>query len=224
MKRRIKELTYNLGYRINKVNKIKILHDNPFFAVESIINTSNPLIFDIGANLGQSIDKIKKVFPNCSIHSFEDIKNLKLNNMAIGEKRDNLEFNEYSWSSLNSLLKRTYTKSKIIEKYKVKVISLDEYCKENKIPYIHFLKTDTEGYELNVLKGASKLMNNNCIQFILVEVFFYENYVGQSSFGDILSLLTDKGFKLVRFYDFEYTEKGYASRTDALFINENFKG
>jgi hypothetical protein len=84
------------------------------------------------------------------------------------------------------------------------------------------LKTDTEGFELNVLKGASETMSRNKIQFVYVEIFFNENYVGQSSFGDIYNFLLENGFELVRFYDVLYTNDGVASKTDALFINKDF--
>jgi hypothetical protein len=63
------------------------------------------------------------------------------------------------------------------------------------------------------------MMDENKVHFVFVEVFFYEKYRGQSSFGDIYNFLLEKEFNLVRFYDFESTNDGYASRTDALFIN-----
>ena len=212
------------------------MQDNPLKAIKSIIEINDPIIFDVGANQGQTIDSIRNVFPKSSIHSFEPSKvcfkllkdkyggidNIKVNNVAVGAEKGILEFNEYSWSALNSLLKRAFTKAEIVDNYNVDVISLDDYCIKNSINSINLLKTDTEGYELNVLKGAFKLMDNNKIQYVYVEVFFYENYINQSSFGDIYNFLIQKGFNLVRFYDFEYTEEGFASRTDALFFNPNF--
>lgn len=32
---------------------------------------AKPLIFDVGANIGQSIKLFRKLFPNCEIHAFE---------------------------------------------------------------------------------------------------------------------------------------------------------
>jgi hypothetical protein len=84
------------------------------------------------------------------------------------------------------------------------------------------LKTDTEGYELNVLKGASEMIKQNKVQFVYVEILFNENYVGQSSFGEIYNFLIENSFELVRFYDVLYTNEGLASKTDALFINRSF--
>lgn len=43
---------------------------------------------------------------------------------------------------------------------------LDEYCSENGIVHIDFLKIDTEGWELDVLKGARNILDNcDFIQF-----------------------------------------------------------
>jgi FkbM family methyltransferase len=235
MKKKLKNFLYSRGYKVSKINKNDLLNDNPLLAIQSRLG-SNPIIFDIGANLGQTIVKVKKIFPDSYVHSFEpskicfrkitqdygNVENVFLNNKAIGIAKGSLEFNEYSWSALNSFFKRAYTKSEIIDTYLVDIVSIDDYCSENNIPYINLLKTDTEGFEFNVLQGANKMMLQNKVQFVFVEIFFHENYIGQSSFSDILNYLSNNGFKMIRFYDFDYTADGFASRTDALFINENF--
>lgn len=235
MKSILKEFLYRKGYKISKRNKNNLLNDNHLLAIQTKIG-DNPIVFDIGSNLGQTISKVKKIFPNSYLHSFEpskvcfkkitqdygNVEKIFLNNKAIGSEKGSLEFNEYSWSALNSFLKRAYTKSEINDTYFVDIISVDDYCRENDIPYINLLKTDTEGFELNVLKGSNKMMNQNKVQFVFVEIFFYENYIGQSSFSDIFNYLSQNGFKMIRFYDFEYTNEGFASRTDALFVNEKF--
>ena len=236
MKKTIKSIFKNFGFKVTKISKNPLLNDNYLEAIKEIIGV-DPILFDVGANQGQSVKWFQASYPSSQIHSFEPSKicfevlkknfpnsnNLKINNKAVGSKKGSLKFNEYSWSALNSLLKRTFTKSEIIDNYIVDVITIDDYCKENKIFQINVIKTDTEGYELEVLKGAEKMMNNNSIQFIFCEIFFYENYIDQSSFGDIYNYLLQKGFSLVRFYTFEYTVEGLANRTDALFINKNFK-
>ena len=233
----LKNQLYKRGYKINKVNKLHLLHEDYLKAIKNEIG-NNSILFDVGANYGQTVTKFKKYFPESFIYSFEPSKlcfetlqqihsntiGVTINNKAVGKEKSSLEFNEYAWSSLNSLLKRSFTSSKIIDNYHVDVVSIDDYCRENNIYKINLLKTDTEGFELNVLLGAEQMMNENKIQFVYTEVFFYENYIGQSSFGDIYNFLLSKGFNLVRFYTFEYTDKGCASRTDALFVNPNYKG
>jgi len=64
---------------------------------------------------------------------FSNNKSIILNNLAIGEKEDILEFNEYSWDAMNSFLTRAYGPATITEKYDVNVINIDKYCKDNNI-------------------------------------------------------------------------------------------
>lgn len=223
------------GYKISKISKILLLNDDPFMAVKDELVGNDIVFFDIGANLGQTTKKMSNHYPSAKIYAFEPSKmcfetlianfkenNISLHNLAIGSSCGYLEFNEYSWNALNSLLKRAYGTAKILETYLVEVVTIDEFCKNNAVSYINVLKTDTEGYELNVLKGASDMMKRNKIQFVYVEIFFNENYIGQSSFGDIYNFMLENRFELVRFYEILYTGDGVASKTDAMFINKTF--
>lgn len=236
MKNYLKKFLEKIGYRIIKLSKHSLQNDNPYIAIKDNFDEENAVFFDIGVNQGQTAKKMKSVFPQAIIYGFEPSKicfkylteNVKIEkvffyNKAIGSSNSILEFNEYSWSPLSSMLKRAYTSSKILETYNVDVITIDDFCKNNNISSINLLKTDTEGYELEVLKGASEMMNENKIQFVFVETFFNENFIGQASFGDIYNYLLSKNFGLVRFYDFENTSDGLANRSDALFFNKKFK-
>jgi FkbM family methyltransferase len=236
MKKILKKIFSTIGYKISKNSTILLLDENPFVAIKNKLIGEKLIFFDIGANWGQTTTKMCNHYSNAKIYGFEpskncfeslktnfDVANVSLHNLAVGSSCGHLEFNEYSWSALNSLLKRAYGTAKILDTYLVEVVTIDEFCKNNSVSYINLLKTDTEGYELNVLKGASSMMEQNRIQFVYVEIFFNENYVGQSSFGDIYNFLLENGFELVRFYDVLYTDEGLASKTDALFVNKNFE-
>ena len=51
----------------------------------------------------------------------------------------------------------------------VKVSSLDCFCKDQNIDRIDVLKIDTEGHELEVLKGAVNLLSSRKIRYIYAE-------------------------------------------------------
>lgn len=235
MKRILKKIVGSIGYKISKKSKLTLLDEDPLFAIKDSLVGKEIVFFDIGANQGQTINKMRNQYPDAKIYAFEpskncfnvlneknNVTNVSIHNLAMGSSCGTLEFNEYSWSQLNSFLKRAYGSAKIVETYLVEVATVDDFCKKNEISAINLLKTDTEGYELNVLKGAAAMMQHNKIQFVYVEIFFNENYVGQASFGDIYNFLLEHRFELVRFYDVLHTEDGLASKTDALFINKNF--
>ena len=75
-----------------------------------------------------------------------------------------------------------------------------DYIVDKKIETIDFLKIDTEGFELNVLKGfEEKLLNVNIIQFEYGGTFLDNNV----RLKDVLEYLEGKGF-----YKFSYLIKG----------------
>jgi FkbM family methyltransferase len=236
IKKHLKNFLFKNGYETNYLGKNKLLSMDPFLAVKAEIKSKSPVFFDVGVNHGQSLDKIQEIYPEAIIHGFEPSKmcynlvleklntnKITLNNKAVGDKIGALDFNQYSWDALSSVLTREFTTATIVDTYKVDVTTLDAYCNEFGIEYINVLKTDTEGYELKVLRGATQLLQNHKIQFVCVELFFEPHFVGQSSAGDIMNFLFEHQFRLVRFYEFERSNAGYVSRTDALFINPNFK-
>ena len=235
-KNQFKRLLLNNVLEIKKVRKKLVQDKNCFLACKSKIKTQQPIIFDIGMNHGQTLNKIMNVFNNPLIHGFEaskycfrDLKNkfknfdnIMLNNVAVAHEEGTLQFNEYSWDAMNSFLKRAYATAKIIESYDVKTTTIDAYCFKNKIDNINILKSDTEGFELKVLEGAKNMFSKNKIQFVFIELFFDLNFIGQSTVGEIFVYLENNNFSLVKFYDFSLTEEGLASKSDALFINNNF--
>ncbi|MBP4140514.1 FkbM family methyltransferase [Flavobacterium sp. P4023] len=236
LKKYLKELLFSMGYKISKINNIQLQNSNPFLACKAKIKTNKPVVFDIGMNHGQTLNKILEIFPESFVYGFEaskycfkdlilsysDKKNVVMNNTAMGDIEGILKFNEYSWDAMNSFLERSYGKAHIIETYDVNVTTVDDYCFKNQIAKINLLKSDTEGFELKVLKGAKKMMIENKIQFVLIELFFDLNFFEQSSVGEIFSYLENNDFSLVKFYDFSLTGDGLASKSDALFINNKF--
>jgi hypothetical protein len=71
-------------------------------------------------------------------------------------------------------------------------MSLDDIFKK-KIN-IDLLKIDTQGNELNVLKGSKKLLKN--IKFIKLELMLYDYYEKSYSISDIELFLKKFNFKI----------------------------
>lgn len=118
---------------------------------------ANPDLINIIKINKKKIENYKKV----------KIKNYKLNNFAVSNKNGFLTFNiakNPTVSSLNKFSKnidRTwpgYRKAHctVIKKIKVKSITLEKYCINNKIKKINYLHIDTQGSDLKVLNGLRK--------------------------------------------------------------------
>ena len=64
----------------------------------------------------------------------------------------------------------TAKKSYLNNKDSIKSVTLDRYCLFKNIKKIDLLHMDVEGNEYQILKGAKKLLNNNCIENIIFEL------------------------------------------------------
>lgn len=76
------------------------------------------------------------------------------------------------------------------------VTTLDSWAHENHLQAIDYIKIDTQGSELEILKGGESVINTTrCID---IEVEFNPIYEGQTLFGETDTYLRSKGFVLWR--------------------------
>ena len=73
---------------------------------------------------------------------------------------------------------------------------MDYFIEKNKIEYIDLLKIDTEGYELNVLKGLSK--HNKKVKLVYFEHHYDDMIIKNYKFSDIHHLLKSYNFVMIK--------------------------
>jgi hypothetical protein len=84
------------------------------------------------------------------------------------------------------------------------------------------LKSDTQGFEMEVLKGAEDVID--CISVIQIELDFMKFYNNQSSAEDIIIYLYTKNFSLRGFtYPPGLNEFGEILSSDFIFYNNRLK-
>lgn len=192
----------------------------------------HPMVFDVGANEGQTVKTIKVNWPGATIHAFEPgpdvftrlrrqasrFEGVTLNNAAVGSAAGTLPLIENSQSEMSSFLPLGPSGwGAELRRTQVQVVTLDEYCSRHGIEAIDILKCDTQGYELEVFRGAERLMTDGRIRLVLFEVTFNDLYQGLPSLDQLWRFLSDRGYRLVSFYHTRY-QNGLASWTDALFL------
>ncbi len=96
---------------------------------------------------------------------------------------------------------------------KVQQVTFDDFFKDKKIEN-SFLKIDVEGYEYNVLIGASKKIKD--VKYLLIENQFSNQY--KNNINEVKDLITKYEFKLIK--NFYYPSLHYK---DMLFINKRYK-
>ena len=152
-----------------------------FNCYESIKEFSEPVIFDIGANIGTFTTWMAKAFPEGKIYCFEPQRevfqmlcgNASINNLynvypynvALGKENNKIEFEEPNYfqkndfgtfSLVENVISQT-TNNKIV----VQINTLDWFVEYYNIPKIHLLKIDVEGMDIDVLMGATKTIQKH---------------------------------------------------------------
>lgn len=206
-----------------------------------IMNHHNiDLLFDIGANTGQYGELMRTLNYKGNIISFEPLNDafeeLKkkakndtkwdIHHYALGEEDTksiiNIAGNSVSSSILhmNETHVETEPESKYVGQQEIEVKKLNNvfhsfYKNGNKA----MLKIDTQGYEKQVLEGATDILDK--ISLIQLEMSLVALYESEMLYLDIIDYLDKKGFKLIAFENgFSNPKTGTLLQVDGIFSNE----
>ena len=193
-------------------------------------------LVDVGAHRGNfSLDilnyfSIKKAFlfePNSLlvrqslIPLSKEYGNLEVFQFALGSRNSNATLNVSANDGLSSSVLRmkklhleTAPESKYEFKSEITVRKLDDIIPQ-KLRNI-LLKIDTQGYELEVLKGSTKTLKN--CNVVIVEISFDELYQYGTSALEVMSFLQTAGFKIFQIYPVLTLPNGRWLQADAVFI------
>ena len=95
-----------------------------------------------------------------------------VNTVGLSDRSGTAKLNFCRDSSDLSTLHRNVTElysASIYEVIPVGLITGDEYCRSCNISHIDFLKIDTEGHELSIIKGFGDMIERKCIDLIQFE-------------------------------------------------------
>jgi FkbM family methyltransferase len=173
------------------------------------------IILDVGANEGQSALAFRGKYPEAIIHSFEPIKStfseLKINtakdkriichNYALGAVNEEVVVNIQKFSQTNSLTGSVNIPIPGCIKESVQVRRLSDVCAEIDLSKIDLLKTDTEGFDVNVLKGGESLLENFGIKMVLTEVGLRPDDPRHTPLSCMMNYLELYNFYLFGLYD-----------------------
>ena len=191
----------------------------------------NFIVFDVGANVGEwttsLLDIAKGLRGEGHVHCFEPApatfsklqsamardrprEKVLCVNAGLSDSDGTMELyiNEEK-SGVNSFYNRRLEGLGISydERETVQVTTADNYCRENNISHIDFLKVDVEGHELAVMRGAIGMLKKQAIDYIQFEyggcwidsrILFLDMYDFLTSFGYIIGKIMPQG---IEFYD-----------------------
>jgi FkbM family methyltransferase len=199
---------------------------------------NQPYFFDVGANQGKYSSTLLSLYPLARVfafepnpHTFGQLKelsqanpNLFTFNTAVGSTIGEMKL-YYRTDNTSSVHATTYKEvlTEIhgytdVQKLSVMVNTLDAFCYQNNIDHIDLLKIDTEGHEIQVLRGAENILKTGivkCVQFEFNEM----NIHSRVFLRDFVQVLPD--FNLYRLLPTSLLPIQYASRHE-IFLFQNF--
>ena len=185
------------------------------------------VVFDIGSNIGAfTVPFAKKVGELGQVYAFEPqkviyellqdnvnknkLKNVKIFNVGMGKKKEELELNEIDYSKVGNFGgvsfkydSSSFTKNIKNKKYKVKITNLNEFMEIEKC---NFIKIDVELMELDILTGGKNFLKK------FRPILWIENH--QFYPNEINKFLLENDYNAYWAYSNMFNESNY-------FINDN---
>lgn len=209
----IKPISYSKTFNIDSN-----IDFSPISLIQSL-NLKVRGVVQVGAHIGQEIESLKLMDKNLHFLVFEPYENclnflkdrylddptVQIVGKALGSKKAfgilNLASNEGQSSSLlkpkEHLVKAPHVT--FSGSAKVEIDTLDSY--KSVVNKCNFLIIDTQGYELEVLKGGEVVIQS--IDYIYIEVNRGEVYINCSQFKEVNQFLVERGFHCshIRWWD-----------------------
>lgn len=204
------------------------------YVKRKLTGTPRPVLFDVGANVGNYSKLLTETFSDADILAFEPSpetfrtlrercsSSVKTFNRALGDRAEvTLLYTNKNNPTIASMYKRNLQgKHTLDETEKIEVDTIDNFCAKNGVAHIDLLKLDVEGNELRCLHGAGRMLRENNIRFIQFE-FGGCDIDSRTFFRDFYDLLKEK-YTLYKIMQHGLYEIKKYSETYELFITANY--
>ena len=213
MKKIIRKILHSTGYDIHRYNPSSSLSCQ---LVQALRRHKIDLVLDVGANVGQFAKGLREVSYNDRIVSFEPLieEHHILSNAArgpkgwevhercaIGDTNGNIQINVAGNSVSSSVLPMlhehsdaaptsVFTRSEGTPIRTLDSVSARYMTSRNST----LIKIDTQGFEWQVLDGASETLK--CARGVMIELSLVPLYSGQRLWRDMIARLETQGFVL----------------------------
>jgi FkbM family methyltransferase len=181
-------------------------------AARSCVHRQRPVIFDLGANIGEWSQGFLAASPAARLYLFEpapgsqqairarNLRDAVLIPCAVGDRPGKARLH------LSSALDRTASlhvrgetsfRHKQYQSVEVDVVTLDYVIQEQGIDFVDFVKMDIEGHELHALEGGRAAFRARRIGALSFE-FGSGDINSRTFFRDLWDFLVGQGFSLSR--------------------------
>lgn len=170
------------------------------------------VVLDVGANDGRTILRLQDRLGTPRIYAFEPVSttyqtlvrrtahlaNVSCFQLALGAApgRETIYLNEIA--AMNSF---SPDWAEPVGREDVEVSTVDAFMQEQGLDFVHFLKIDVEGHDLEVIKGARRALSSSRVAIIQVEVGVDQLDRPQPSLERIRACLAPMGYYLYGIYN-----------------------
>jgi FkbM family methyltransferase len=167
-------------------------------------------VFDIGANMGQTVVQIRKVWPTVRVLAFEPISTtfavleantagdtaLERHRLAFGSRAGRAKMLAVPRNTMN----RIVTRPEEGPTEEVEIVTGDAFCAAHGIDRLDVLKIDTEGHDLDVLTGFRNMLAERRITYVEAECAVAPDNAMHVPFSRIADFMFSFGYGLFNLY------------------------
>jgi FkbM family methyltransferase len=244
-KETLKQPFERFGFEVRRRTAPGSLSD-PWLVQQRLLGSvRRPVILDVGANMGQTLENYAAVFPQATIHSFEPFPesfgHLEVtasrypgavpHQLALADTAGERSFFvNPQWHTRNSLLprpsqgRRYYREgSELAPSVTVQTNTLDAFCSQHGVDRINILKLDVQGAEGMVLRGAERLLSREAIDLVFTEVMFVPHYEGGPLFHQLWGQLEQYRYSFFNLFEAHVARNGQLRYANALFLSSGMR-
>ncbi|NGO52238.1 FkbM family methyltransferase [Allomesorhizobium camelthorni] len=198
-------------------------------------------IVDVGAYLGATSAWFLRNFPRAHVYPFEPdprsydrlrgnvegVARAHPSDVALSSAKGEAVFNLGTQGFISSLYSREEERRRyyrrdftMVDRVPVKTDTLDNLFHEMTIDV---LKLDTQGAELDILRGGEGLLKRGAVSIIVTEFFFIQHYAGVPLLDSVWSYLRQFGYEIYNLFKGSQAANGQIRYGDAIFVSPGFR-
>lgn len=193
------------------------------------------VLFDVGANIGQTALWLHQHLPEATIHAFEPVPTtfqalqcatsgasaIHCHGVALGAEQGHASMRALPGDEQNSLVTGIYDEHPDAEDTPIRIETVDRMCSKLGLQGIDILKTDTEGYDVDVMRGAEGQLRQGAISAVVSEATFQSGDRMHTQFANMAAFLDPHGLVCCGVYEPRtlFRRGRYGAYCNALFVH-----
>lgn len=194
------------------------LLDTPVYSIvgQFLGDVASPVVLDVGANRGDEARAMLRAFPRATVHAFEPSSRCYRELATVAASEARLHAHHAAASSRDETAVLIETENDLLSsllplndlgtehfglsggervRSEVRCCRLDTWARAANVDRVDFIKLDVQGFELEALRGAERLLTSG-VRAVYSEAQILAEYEGAATLTDLDLFLRERGFVL----------------------------